>query len=292
MKRLDLLFAGALSILASFVAVEAYGMRDRGEERHLVKAAGSNAVVAVSDDSEGRPQRRASAARGETRARGERSDRGQRGEPRTPLTDAEREQHVAEIRTRLELSGGGTYIGEVLAAHDSALARWPDRRGDPLRVWIQPIARIRDWSPASVSIVREAFLEWTETGIPLSFTFVLDSASADVRVTWIDRFNESISGKTLWSHDDYWSILEAGIVLAVHHRTGEALDAAATRAIALHEVGHLIGLDHTTDTTSIMTPRVRVKALSAADRATAQLLYQLPSGPIGNGQAGARSIRR
>jgi len=286
MKRLDLLFAASLSVLASFVAVEAYGMRGRGGERHVVRAAGANAVEVAPEEGEAGPGRRRANGTDHARVRGERPER------RTPLTEAERERHVAEIRTRLELSAAGTYIGEVLAAHDSALARWPDRRGNPLRVWIQPMARIRDWSPASVAIVREAFLEWTETGIPLAFTFVLDSASADVRVTWIDRFNESISGKTLWSHDDYWTILEAGIVLAVHHRTGDALEAAATRAIALHEVGHLIGLDHTTDTTSIMTPRVRVKALSAADRATAQLLYQLPSGPIGNGQAGARGLRR
>jgi hypothetical protein len=286
MKRLDLLFAAALSILAAFVAVEAYGVRGRSNERHMVRAAGSSAAVRAAPDSGAR------SSSGNADQHADARRRSNRPEKRTPLSEAERKRHVEEIRTRLELSAGGTYIGEVLAAHDSALARWPDRRGDPLRVWIQPIARIRDWSPAAVSIVREAFLEWMDAGIPLSFTFVLDSASADVRVTWTDRFNESISGKTLWSHDDYWSILEAGIVLAVHHRSGEALDAAATRAIALHEVGHLIGLDHTTDTTSIMTPRVRVKALSAADRATAQLLYQLPSGPIGNGQAGARSVRR
>ena len=99
---------------------------------------------------------------------------------------------------------------------------------------------------------------------------------------------EPLAGKTLWTHDDRWSILEASIVLAVHHRTGELLDGAATRAIALHEVGHLIGLDHTTDTTSIMTPRVRVKTLSPADRATARLLYLLPPGPIGTTRAVSR----
>ena len=179
-------------------------------------------------------------------------------------------------------------IGEVLAAHDSALARWPDRGALPLRVWIQPMARVRDWTPNHVAIVRDAFIEWGESGVPLAFSFVLDSASADVHVSWIDRFNEPISGKTLWSHDNRWSILEASIVLAVHHRTGELLDTAATRAIALHEVGHLIGLDHTTDTTSIMTPRVRVKVLSPADLATARLLYLLPPGPIGGERSGKR----
>jgi hypothetical protein len=128
--------------------------------------------------------------------------------------------------------------------------------------------------------VRDAFEDWSTTGIPLAFTFVSDSVSADVHVTWIDHFDESISGKTLWAHDDDWYIVEANIILALHHNGGDALDASAVRAIALHEVGHLIGLDHTTDTSNIMTPKVRVKELSPADRATARLLYLLPPGPV------------
>lgn len=268
MKRLDFVFAVVLIILAGFVGGEVYAMRASGGGRHVVRSAGSNAITGAADGSD--------SAGGSLRSRRARS------------RSDDRERALAEVRSRLELSGAGTYIGEVLAAHDSALARWPDRGTQPLRIWIQPAAPIRNWTPASVEIVRDAFVEWSESGIPLTFTFVVDSASADVRVTWVDRFNESISGKTLWSHDDRWAILEASIVLAVHHRTGEVLDASATRAIALHEVGHLIGLDHTVDTTSIMTPRVRVKTLSSADRATAQLLYLLPPGPIGDAAREAR----
>ena len=271
MKRLDLIFAVVLSVLAAFVGVEAYAMHGNGGARHVVRSAGANAsTTPADDDSERRDARRERRSSPASRAA------------------RDRERLLADVRSRLEVSGAGTYIGEVLAAHDSALARWPDRGGQPLRIWIQPFARVRDWTPTALPIVRDAFIEWGEAGVPLNFSFVLDSATADVRVTWIDRFHEPISGKTLWSHDDRRSILQANIVLAVHHRTGEALDTAATRAIALHEVGHLIGLDHTTDTTSIMTPRVRVKTLSPADRATAQLLYLLPAGPIGGARASAR----
>ena len=60
----------------------------------------------------------------------------------------------------------------VLAAHDSALARWPDRGALPLRVWIQPMARVRDWTPNHVAIVRDAFIEWGESGVPLAFSSV------------------------------------------------------------------------------------------------------------------------
>lgn len=200
--------------------------------------------------------------------------------PLLPKIDLER-AGADEVRRRLELAAPETHIGEILAAHDSSLARWRERRIDPLRVWIQPVARIRDWSPLLPPLVRDAFIEWGLAGVPLNFTFVLDSASADVHVSWVDRFSEPISGKTLWTHDDAWWILDASVILAVHHRNGEPLDTAAMRAIALHEVGHVIGLDHTRDSTSIMASRVRVRQISAADRATAQLLYSLPPGRVG-----------
>jgi hypothetical protein len=128
--------------------------------------------------------------------------------------------------------------------------------------------------------VRRAFVEWSEVGIPVPFIFVVDSAMADVRVTWVDKFSETISGKTLWAHDENWWIIDANIQLAVHHHSGDVLDSTSIRAIAMHEVGHLLGLDHTTDTTSIMAPKVRVRDLSEADRATAQLLYRLPAGRL------------
>ncbi|MGQ0539871.1 MAG: matrixin family metalloprotease [Gemmatimonadaceae bacterium] len=186
-----------------------------------------------------------------------------------------------EVLKRVRERGKGTFIHDVIAAHDSALARWPDRLTNPLRVWVQSGERYSNWSEERLAVVRDAFTVWAEVGLPLNFIFVADSVSADVVVSWTDRFNEPISGKTLWAHNDGWWIVDASIQLALHHRDGVPLDLDATRAIALHEVGHLIGLDHTGDSTSIMTPRVRVKELSIADRSTAYLLYSLPPGPLG-----------
>ena len=193
---------------------------------------------------------------------------------------AEREREKAEVRRRLTEGSNGTYIAEMLAERDSALARWPDRRGRPLTVWIQPASAVPDWRDEYAEGVRGAVHTWDSLDLPVQFAFASDSAKADIHVTFIDHFDEPISGRTRWARDDDWWITNADIVLAVHHRSGGALDADAMHAMALHELGHLLGLDHTEDPTSIMAPRVRVRELSAADRATVKLLYALPPGGV------------
>jgi Matrixin len=193
---------------------------------------------------------------------------------------APREDKRAGLLRRIRQSEEGTYINDILRERDSALVRWPDRRGKPLTVWIQPESPVADFATSFVAVVRDAFEDWDRLQLPVRFTFVDDSAAAEVHVTWIDHFLEPISGRTRWSRDDSWLITEANITLAVHHNSGDQLDDDAMRAMALHEIGHLLGLDHTTDSMSIMAPRVRVRELSDADRATARLLYALPAGSL------------
>ena len=186
----------------------------------------------------------------------------------------------AEVRERLRQGAPGTYIDEILAQRDSALTRWPERITNPLRVWVADASAMDGWDPSFPDRVRDAFTEWSALGIPVRFTFVVDSADADIHISWINEFSEPISGKTLWSRDRHWWIVGGSITLALHHNGGERLDGSAIHAIALHEVGHLLGLDHTADLSNIMTPRVRVRELSPADRATVKLLYSLPAGSV------------
>lgn len=190
------------------------------------------------------------------------------------------DRDIVAIRRQLEKGEAGTYIQDILAERDSALARWPSRPHDPLTVWIQPASDVTDFAPGYVDEVRLAFEDWDDVRLPVRFRFVRDSATAEVHVNWIDHFDEPISGRTRWARDDDWLITDANIVLAIHHNQGETLDEESMRAMALHEIGHLLGLDHTRDGTAIMAPRVRVRELSEADVATAKLIYSLPAGPL------------
>lgn len=159
---------------------------------------------------------------------------------------------------------------------DSTNARWTERSGDPVRVWIQAASGVSHWSRTYVEEVQGAFAAWAQLRLGVPFRFVPDSADGEVRVTWVDRFDEPISGRTRCVRDDANWIIDASIELAVHHRDGTLLDADAMHAMALHEIGHALGLAHARDSTSVMAPRVRVRVLASADRVAARLLYSRP----------------
>ena len=190
-----------------------------------------------------------------------------------------------QIWRRIREGAASTYINEILGQRDSSLARWPERPENPPRVWVGAGDELKDWDSTHVRRVRDAFQEWSSAGVLVRFTFVTDSADADIHVTWTDNFTAAMSGKTVWARDRHWWIVNGTITIALHRNTGEVLGGSAIKAIALHEVGHLLGLDHTMDTTNIMTPKVRVRSLSEADRATVRLLYSLPAGPLVQGNS-------
>src|SRR3954468_22482453 len=77
--------------------------------------------------------------------------------PRNVPGDEDREA----VRRRVRDGQTGTYIGDILEERDSSLARWADRKGVPLTVWIQPNSSVTDFAPEYVDQVREAFEEWS-----------------------------------------------------------------------------------------------------------------------------------
>jgi hypothetical protein len=269
----------ALPLILAFpiIGFVAYQAIDQMRETQAEEAARAKASAPLPDDSAA-----SAAAAAEPAPVAPQQDSGVAGAAAGAVALAPGDRDVADIRRRVMLGEKGTYIAEILAVRDSGLARWPDRLDNPLRVWVADGKGKPDWNPSYVDQVHEAFETWALTGLPMRFTYVRDSVDADVVIGWLDRFDTQITGRTLWSRDRNWWIVNGSIMLALHHTGGEALDEKAIHAIALHEVGHLLGLNHSSDTMNIMTARVRVRELSDADRATKKLLYSLPPGSLKN----------
>jgi len=200
--------------------------------------------------------------------------------------DAETADSVRRSETRAVLVSRATvtFMHDILRLSDSTLQRWPDRRATPLRVFVSDqgprnAGRLRDDFPQAV---REAFTIWEEVELPVRFVFVTDSALADITVSWVTDFNgDPVLGRTKVVRDSHFWIVRSDIQLAVMRRdaTGE-LEPTVLRALAIHEIGHEIGLDHASDTTVIMAPKIRARALTLSDKATAQLLYSVPPGSV------------
>lgn len=177
------------------------------------------------------------------------------------------------------LGSTGTYIARVLADRDSTIERWPNSPVEPLRVWVDSNATVSGEQASFPSAVREAFADWVDAGIPLQFVYVGRPGDADIRIRWTDHL-EKKTGSTTWRTDHAGWMTVSEITLATHISSGNALDARGMRAIALHEVGHALGLSHSVDAHDIMAPLVRVDCLSEVDRNTIRFLYSLPAGHV------------
>ena len=186
----------------------------------------------------------------------------------------------SETRRRIRSSGTTTYLGEMIdASGDSMLRRWDNRQTTPIRVWFAS-THAANFQPAFLDAVRSGFEKWTDAGVPVRFEFVTDSSTAEVTVKWRIQFEIERTGQTDVTWDENGNIQSAVLTLATFDPKGRPMDVDDVRVVSTHEVGHVLGLDHSKDSTDIMFPTAKVRDLSDRDVRTVLLLYQLTPGSL------------
>ena len=199
------------------------------------------------------------------------------GAPTDRLDSAAR----AAAMDRITLEGPGTYLPAMLAENDSVLHRWADGRArQPLRLAVVRDDTVRGVRESFMANVAWAIARWNGVGLPIWLEQSPDSAGADIVVTWADRLDSNRTGRTDLTWQRRGPLVKVRVTLATHLPDGRPVQPSQMAALALHELGHAIGLGHSPEKNDALYPETSATDLTSRDRATATLLYAVPPGSL------------
>ena len=183
---------------------------------------------------------------------------------------------AGNIGAQVVVPPGDTYVESSGPSQSGSMARWRIPATEPrvLLVYFEapPEHRPEFWNEA-----RNALRVWEdESGAPLSFQEADGPEESDVEFRWISRFSTVQAGSTHRQLDDSGFIEHVTVTLADTHSDGMRMSDEFVRLVALHEVGHVVGLPHSENPSDIMHPGNRNLELSGRDIRSVRILYGRP----------------